>query len=103
MMFRIEQKVVCITDAWNPGTLSLVMPRARRIYVVRDITLRPWSDIPHGLQLVGINNAVANFTDGTYEPYFDAEFFRPVVERSTDITFAHEILRTASRKDRVPA
>jgi hypothetical protein len=30
-------------------------------------------------------------------------FFRPIVEKKTDISFAHDILRKVSRKDRVRA
>ncbi|MDB5603538.1 MAG: hypothetical protein JWP25_438 [Bradyrhizobium sp.] len=102
-MFRVGQEVECITDAWQPGRLKLTMPKARCVYTIRGMTLRPWSDVQRGLWLIGIDNKVSHFIDGTYEPYFDAQYFRPIVERKTDITFAHEILRKASRKDRVRA
>jgi hypothetical protein len=101
MTFRVGQEVVCITDSWVLANLKLVVPKAKSTYVIRDTILRPWSPVSRGLRLIGINNATFEFVDGIYEPYFDAQFFRPLDKRATDITFAHEILRKASRKDRV--
>lgn len=95
-MFRVGQKVVCV-DAANPpsGILSRrglpdVTLVKGNIYTVTGVGLR------HPYDLTGFPCiTVAEEPD----PHFYwAHRFRPLVERKTDIGFAHEILRKVSRK-----
>lgn len=86
MNFRVGQKVVCISDDWfcqHP----IVFPIKGRIYTVRGKNLEPHNAVsPVGLYLVEIVNTVF----GARENAFDAEGFRPLVEKKTDISiFTH--------------
>lgn len=103
-MFRVGQKVVCVWRKPNmkwPGTLPTVVGA---IYTVRGIEWisAPYSEGHPGLYLEELRNEVRMTTEGMWEPSYRASKFRPVVERSTDITFAHEILRKATKRQRAP-
>jgi hypothetical protein len=103
MTFRVGQKVVCVdaraTDASGDRELF-----KGAIYTIR------WAgryDGPfpwvwgqfYGVRLEGLHR-LDPWTPENSDLPFDAVRFRPVVERETDIRFAHEILRTASQKER---
>lgn len=99
MTFRVGQKVVCV-DAkkrfliGGMGTLT-----KGRIYTVR------WVGEYRGnicIRVEEIHRPSGDDREDFDTPYQTIRF-RPIVERKTDISFAHEILRKVSRKDRVLA
>lgn len=98
MTFRIGQKVECISDNWTTE-LAIVMPVRKKIYIVRDVTRKPWSDPQMGLHLEGLVNSEFGFNDGCYEPYFDARYFRPIVDRKTDISVLTALLNPANHNE----
>lgn len=110
MSFRIGQKVVCVGtngtprvdwDAWV-AYYKIVRPDRGSIYTVRDI--RIGSEGRQFIRLVEIVNPHAKFCDAPdQEPWWWAEAFRPVVDRKTDISFAVEILKKATRTRSVDA
>ena len=86
MIFRVGQKVVCVdaaeTNNWNIPELM-----EGGIYTIS------WTDGPDVLLV----EPTFRSRFGLNTP-FRADRFRPIVERKTDIGFAHEILRKATRK-----
>jgi hypothetical protein len=103
MTFRVGQKVVCVDASgykglpWHDGS-KLVKGS---IYTVRacGLTLDGSPGLLLGeIKLVVTTNRVLVGRDCFYW----AERFRPVVERRTDISFAHEILRKATKPARSP-
>lgn len=100
-MFRIGQRVVCVDDSDSIGIVSggqwEEFPRRGQIYTVSAKGLVHPSD---PLQLPCI--LVAELSREAFEPLW-AHRFRPLIERKTDIGFAHEILRKVSRPKRVSA
>ena len=106
MTFRVGQKVAC-ADAENHGRYSPWLAvtgldglAQDAIYTIRSIGL--YRDVPC-LWLEEITRPI--FRDETVEAGFHILRFRPIVARKaeTDISFAHEILREASRKETVRA
>jgi hypothetical protein len=90
MTFRIGQKVVCIADRrGRVNDLGLPGFVKGHVYTITSFYEEP----PHGLFLstAELGPRVGGQVCG----------FRPIVERKTDIGFAHEILRKASKK--IPA
>ena len=83
MTFRRGQKVACIRDDWFHPLLHLVpnRPVAKQTYTVRDIVCYG-AGRPCGLRLEGLVNPICNVYKA--EPSFNAEFFRPLVERKND-------------------
>lgn len=76
-MFRIGQQVVCISDAWiTPVTMAC--PKADRIYTVKRNVMKPWGEVPYGIELFEIVNINRHWIDGVYPPFFDAKYFRPL-------------------------
>lgn len=103
MTFRVGMKVVCILNKpWRPQPDLKHTPFYKGVYTIRGIRTRG-EDV--GLCFVELRNPPTRITDTgeIIEPVFDAAQFRPIVERKTDISFAHEILRKVSRNDRVRA
>jgi len=96
-MFKVGQKMVCVSQGADwPNFPSVNFPKIGEVYTIRDIG----PSYKHGgaaLRLLEIRNRKFNIG----EPNFYVFRFRPVMERKTDISFAHEILRKASK--RVPA
>lgn len=95
-MFRVGQKVVCV-DATNPpaDTMSVQdLPDVNlvkgNIYTVTAVGLR------HPYDLTGLPCITVAEEPDLH--FYWAHRFRPLVERKTDIGFAHEILRKVSRK-----
>lgn len=87
MTFRVGPKVVCIGDRW--ASVAEILPVIGRIYTVRAI-------IDHrdgcGIRLREIKNKREQYVDGFVECCFDTSGFRPIIDKKTDIGFAHEIL-----------
>lgn len=99
MIFHVGQKVVMV--GWLQKFVSKwqaaggVYPNVGDVYTVRAV--KPWEDSAV-LLLAEIDNSHLGFDP---EPGFRQDFFRPAVERKTDIGFAKAILKKASRT--VPA
>lgn len=90
MTFRVGQKVVCIDAA---GSSSL---RLNEVYTVLEILPAEWCDWRGDTRLeVGILLVEAK---PKWEHGFAPERFRPIVEKKTDISFAHKILRKHTKK-----
>lgn len=101
MIFRIGQPVICIKpDGWRDLVCGETGPTFHQRLTIRDI-----ERIPAGLFLrfEEIVNPCLRYREREDECLFSARWFRPVVERETDISFAHEILREASNKVEEPA
>jgi len=103
MMFRVGQKVVRIGhSATGEGEwarhYSFTFPEIGDVVTIR--TINEWMS---GTLLTFFehDNSHLAGTASKIEPGFGAEHFRPLVERKTDIEFAQEILRKASKK--IPA
>jgi len=93
MTFRVGQKVVCVDDTTPEGFDWYKMPiKKGAIYTVSQSGLSSWLDGAPAIHLSEVKRSVP----------FWASRFRPVVERKTDISFAHEILRKASKPARGP-
>lgn len=96
MTFRVGQKVVCV-DAKIPllaqflrAVFNLDWPLVEgEVYTVKRLTVL--FDEP-AIELAEVKNA--ELLDGL----FRQARFRPIVERETDISFAHEILRKNTKK-----
>lgn len=97
-MFRIGQKVVCVNT--GKGAYGEITPVLGEVYTIREVKMHRKGP---GYRLVEIVNAPADYAQGVMECSFAHSCFRPVVERKTDISFAHEILRKTSRKQTVKA
>jgi hypothetical protein len=97
MTYRVGQKVECIRHCgpttWRAWLTRIAhpirgaLPIKGRVYEIENIT--PLDQ----LELVGLHSPACNYWAAGFNPVF----FRPIVERETDIGFAHEILRKASR------
>jgi hypothetical protein len=94
MMFRLGQKVVCVDDdivGKNPTSIIPPhLPKLHQVYTVRGFIKS--DDGREFVYLCEIVNPIRN----NHEPAFAPFRFRPIVERKTDISFAHEILRKAN-------
>jgi len=77
-MFRVGMKVACID---NPSRIL----KKNDVYTVQQI-----------FSLDGKTGLC--FVESNYPKPFDAAYFRPAVERPTSISFAHEILRKATKR-----
>lgn len=94
MTFRVGQKVECIAapvDDLQPGEVSAEIGG---IYTIRGMMV--WGGVL-GLLLEEIRNPPVHCIGGFHERHQWAGRFRPLVTRKTDIAFAHEILRKASK------
>jgi len=106
MTFHVGQKVVRISGA-DPGYIKKVMQMWRERYgsysypeIDDVVTIRSINSWPHATLLTFFehdNSSLKKKVGSKYEPGFDAAYFRPLVERKTDISFAHEILRKTSQ------
>lgn len=91
MAWRVGMKVVCV-DASDRGftmaSWGADIPVEGEIYTVLDV-----------LDCYGIEGLllkeIRNTPDWMYA--YNSDRFRPLVERKTDISFAHEILRTVTK------
>jgi hypothetical protein len=92
MMFKVGQKVVCIRADCDAGKYWGLQdaPVLGRIYTV---SAAEFTSSITGRQCIGIAELTPPPSGG-----YRTSRFRPLVERKTDIGFAHEILRKASKK-----
>jgi hypothetical protein len=99
MTFRVGQKVVCV-DAENGLQWSRRWVSVGEIYEIAAV----YPADPNDGCADHLGSLWAVDLRGIMKPNgFGALRFRPVVERKTDISFAHEILRKASKPARGPA
>lgn len=92
-MFQVGQRVVCVDVPWESGShpLPWVCPTLKSIYVVRDIV--PWAN--------GRGSSF-RFSEIRNQPIdFSTEYFRPVVDRATDISVFTALLTPT--RERAPA
>lgn len=103
MTFRVGQKVVCVDDGnfsvdrhpWVSNKYLPNRPVRGNVYTVRGFD----PDFPESIYLCEIYNPNdLQWANGFGEGSFLPRRFRPIVERKTDISFAHEILKKASNK-----
>lgn len=92
MTFRVGQRIVCI-HAFTTCTYDEIAPTVGNIYTVRDIRASFSFEGEAVIRLVEIRNAPQLYQRGLTECWWGAVGFRPLIERTTDISFAHEILR----------
>lgn len=98
-MFRVGQKVVCIH---NTPPKHIRGPYERypvlgAVYTVSKVGLFHEND-PDRLPCILVDEI-----DRPENAPLWAHRFRPLIERKTDISFAHEILRKVTKQDRVRA
>jgi len=96
-------KVVCVhrfLHGIGIGYGDETLPQKGGTYTIRGIVDRPGHpNCETGLLLEEISNRVRGYQIvGVSEPSFSASCFRPVIERKTDIGFAHEILRKVTTR-----
>lgn len=99
MTFRVGQKVVCISTESSPyeSLLGTIEPSKGDIGTVTNVYVARLGAIV--IELLEWPQPGGKLDGMIYEPGWLAEDFRPL----TDISFAHEILRKVTRKNRVPA
>lgn len=101
MTFRVGQKVVAVKSAVarDPSCTVLTIPIGT-ICTIREIDTR--CILRHGMATVRIVeyvNETMQTCMGSWEAGYRPDGFRPL----TDISFAHEILRRATKPARTPA
>jgi hypothetical protein len=97
MAFYRGQKVTMKRNGvWQKGpNVTLICPEFGAVYTVREIIT---DDYGIWLLFYELKNPPVDGEEGMREPAFGAKHFRPLVERKTDIGFAHEILRRATKR-----
>jgi len=95
-MFEIGQKVVCIAKEWQDpndyfARFGIECPKHGEVYTIRGFWDYGWGII--GLYLEEIRNPEipTNGDTAMKEPTFHIEYFRPLVERKTDISIFQRI------------
>lgn len=96
MAFHVGQKVVCVDDSEQVQDGDYVV--AGHTYEVGGFCNFQHRTNRIGVLLRGMKRRHFSWGDG-----WSVLRFRPIIEKKTDISFAHEILRKVSRKDRVRA
>lgn len=91
-MFRVGQKVVCWNADWPKANYygEEILPQKDEVYTIRELLEIAGRKL---LRVNEIRNPAMDYNFGEYECAFHITRFRPIVERETDISFAHEILR----------
>ncbi len=91
------QKLVCIKRGpWSNQDLLEQFPVYGQVLTIRSIVRSPICGV--AFRFVEIVNEPHHWGDGFGEAAFVSDRFRPVVERETDIGFAHKILLRAQRQ-----
>lgn len=98
MNFKIGQKVVCIVDKWEYRGTEMKLPLKDGIYQIRGFYLSPWGGPQVGLYLEEIVNPPRQWNEGYGECAFNAERFRPLIERKTSIAVFEKIRDDATKK-----
>jgi hypothetical protein len=96
MMFRIGQKVTQIKAFKWPTCYGEATPQFGSVYTVRAIL--DAGARKRFLRFYEIKNQAQTYADGTFEMDFAAEWFRPLVDRPTDITVFEELLVVKTRE-----
>lgn len=97
-MFRIGQKVVCVAHFPRERRMAwATYAEKNQVYTVRGYVIR--TDGVECLLLNEIHNPPRPSRIGIVEFGFRANYFRPIVERKTDISVFVEILRRESVPD----
>lgn len=105
MTFRVGQKVVCVDDRPTDAAGGKELERGK-IYTVRWCGVWGWPGVYKDEVCVRIEEVLRGadeWNPSCVDMPFGCHRFRPIVERKSDIGFAHEILRKVTRKDRVSA
>lgn len=99
MTFRVGQKVVCVNHGNLPGQRGQHWDKGEEIFRGRVYTIKRVFSYrgKTNVELCEVKRT-RRATIVCGHAGYAHERFRPIVERKTDITFAHEILRKASRK-----
>lgn len=90
MAFHVGQKVEYI-GGLNVNGSGLPLPRRGVVYTVSNFYIKSYG-WGHHIEVVEILELPFD-GNSEFDPGFNARAFRPIVERKTDIGFAHEILR----------
>lgn len=87
MTFRIWQKVSCIHDK---GQTVAPFVKCGDVYTISSMHER----------FIGtcLEFAELDTSGAPAQACFPAKYFRPIVEKNADISFAHEILRKATKR-----
>lgn len=82
MTFHVGQKVVCLPAPWMLIPVPpWVCPEVWNIYTLREIL--PWPNtLGSSCRLLEIKNEMIH----NFEPAFSIQYFRPLVEKKTDIS-----------------
>ncbi len=100
MAFYVGQKVVCIVGFTRLARgRDETFPIKGEVYTIREIKLDSGGDTC--LRLQEIVNTPRYYAEGFTEMAFDAELFRPLVEKGTDTGMA--ILKEIVRTQKTPA
>lgn len=98
-MFRVGQKVVCV--AWPADLITRAeanYAHVGSVYTIRAINVWPDSTKLRFYELD--NSHMTARMGGKIEPGFNAKFFRPVVDRPTDISIFTRMLTDADEDAR---
>lgn len=101
-MFSIGQRVVCIaTDDWDELEADERGPICGHIYTIRGINSNAHigPDEPLGLLLFEIVNPPHSHLEGFVEADFDSSWFRPIIERKTDISILEALLLPTDKRE----
>lgn len=83
MNWKIGQKTVCIKNLKpRPGEEDIIVPMIGEIYTIRDVTT---DGRLTGLLLVEVTNRIRRYQDGLFEPAFDSDAFRPIVDIGDEV------------------
>jgi hypothetical protein len=105
VIFRVGQKVVCVGGAGSPAIdwefwcshWKVTRPIRNLVYTVRDTRAGKNSQL---IRVEEIVNPIVEFSDAAaQEPWWWSIYFRPLVERKTDISIFTEMIT----KDKVRA
>lgn len=97
MSFHLGQKIVCICDDWRyPGKGLVLLPTKGAVYIFAG--WNDWPGVPAGFLFI----AEIPKWQGFRLISFLGLFFRPVVERKTDISIFKRLLQPAPG-EKVPA
>lgn len=99
MNFRVGQKVVCVDDKAHPHPLvewSMVLPPLKQgdVYTISGFESRSGM---LGVYLCEVKSNAPPFKDGGERSFLPSRF-RPVAERSTDISIFTEMLKPKQRE-----
>lgn len=98
-MFHIGQKVVCVGTFTHGGYGTEKLPTEGGVYTIRDLIRIDGGEL--GLRVEEVINPPMQYQQGYVEACFNARFFRPVIERKTDISVFTRILDKVNKRETV--